>query len=104
MKVITNQGEYATVTKVMSNHFEIRCDNGVSKLIEKHRCEELVPISRVKEAEKYLKVANEIKKLHFELIEQIEVIESKEKLSNAQLVDRYRCKSVLNKLDEMLAI
>ena len=104
MKVITNQGEYATVTKVMSNHFEIRCDNGVSKLIEKHRCEELVPISRVKEAEKYLKVANEIKKLHFDLSEQIEVIESRENLSNSQLVDRYRCKSVMNKLDEILAI
>ena len=104
MKVITNQGEYATVTKVMSNHFEIRCDNGVAKLIEKHRCEELVPISRVNEAEKYLKVSNEINKLRFELIEQIEVIESREKLNNSQLVDRYRCKSVLNKLDEILAI
>jgi vacuolar-type H+-ATPase subunit I/STV1 len=112
MKVITNQGEYATVTKVMSNHFEIRCDNGVTKLIEKHRCEELVPISRVKEAEKnlhnlqekHVKVATEIHKLHFELGEQIEVIESREDLSNAQLADRYRCKRVFEKLEKILAI
>ena len=104
MKVITNQGEYATVTKVMSNHFEIRCDNGVTKLIEKHRCEELVPISRVKEAEKYLKVATELKKLHLELGEQIDVIESREDLSMAQLADRYRCKQVVERLEKILGI
>lgn len=112
MKVITNNGEYATVTKVMSNHYEIRCDNGVTKLIEKHRCEELVPMSRVKEAEKnlhnlqekHIKVATAIHELHFELGEQIEVIESREDLSNAQLTDRYRCKSVWNRLDKILAL
>ena len=112
MKVITNQGEYATVTKVMSNHFEIRCDNGVTKLIEKHRCEELVLISRVKKAEKnlhnlqekHVKVATEIHKLHFELGEQIAVIESREELSGAQYADRFRCKRVVEKLEKILAL
>ena len=83
MKVITNKGEYATVTKVMSNHFEIRCDNGVTKLIEKHRCEELVPISRVKKyeqnvieaTEQTMKLAVEINMLHTMLQEELKKID-----------------------------
>jgi predicted transcriptional regulator len=112
MKVITNQGEYATVTKSMSNHFEIRCDNGVTKLIEKHRCEVLVPISRVKEVEKnlhnlqekHVKVATEIHKLHFELGENIECLESKSKLSDVLLADLNRCKRVNDKLEKILSL
>ena len=119
MKIITNQGEYATVTKTMSNYYEIRCDNGVTKLIENHRCEELVPISQLKACqeelemnrkalyqrhEKHLKVANELKKLQFELGEQIESIESREDLSMAQLADRYRCKQVVERLEKILGI
>ena len=112
MKVITNQGEYATVTKSMSNHFEIRCDNGVTKLIEKHRCEELVPISRVKEAEKnlhnlqekHVKVATEIHKFHFELGEQVKRIENISKPSNIAVADSNRCKRVVEKLEKILAL
>jgi len=112
MKVITNQGEYATVKRVKGKYYQVQYDNGKSTMILKHRCEELVPISRLKEAEKnlhnlqekHVKVATEIHKLHFEMEEQIAVIESREELSSAQLVDRYRCKSVWNKLEKILAI
>jgi hypothetical protein len=84
MKVITNTGEYATVTKVMSNHFEIRCDNGVTKLIEKHRCEELVPISKLKEAKKNvikateqtMRLAVEMNKLHTLLQDELQELEN----------------------------
>ena len=83
MKVITNQGEYATVTKVMSNHFEIRCDNGVTKLIERHRCEELVPISQLKACQEERKKATEqtmnlavkVNKLQTELQEELNNID-----------------------------
>ena len=43
MIVITHNGDYAKVTKVMSNHFEVTFFNGKSTLINKNSCEELVP-------------------------------------------------------------
>ena len=119
MKVITNTGEYATVTKVMANHFEIRYDNRKIGIIQRSRCEELVPIHMLKACqeelemtrnalhkshEKHLKVATKIHKLHFELGEQINHYNSQEDLNMKQLTDRYRCRSVWNKLEEILAI
>ena len=79
MKVLVNNGKYATVTKVMSNHFEVKYDNGKSALVEKHRCQELVPISRVKEAEQsaikateqMMRLAVEMNKLHTRLQEEL---------------------------------
>ena len=112
MKVITNNGEYATVKKAKGEYYQIQYDNGKSTMILKDRCEELVPISRVKKAEnnlhnlqeKHVKVATEIHKLHFELGARIKVIESKEGLSNAQLADRFRCKRVFEGLEKILAL
>lgn len=79
MKVITNTGEYATVTKVMTNHYQLRYDNGKGGMIERNRCEELVPISRVKEAEQNvikateqtMRLAVEMNKLHTMLQEEL---------------------------------
>ena len=112
MKVLVNNGKYATVTKVNSNHFEVKYDNGKTTLVEKHRCEELIPRKKFDEAqkqlnetnEKLLKVAKEIHKLHFELEEQIDMYDRWKELSSAQLADRYRCKSVSVELQKILEL
>ena len=84
MKVLVNNGKYGTVIKVMANHFEVKYDNGKTALIEKHRCEELVPISKLKEAEKGLikateqtmRLAVEMNKLHTQFQEELKELES----------------------------
>ena len=48
MKIITNQGDYGTVIKEKTNFYEVRYDNGKCALIEKHRCEILIPESVIK--------------------------------------------------------
>ena len=112
MKVITNQGEYATVKRVKGKYYQVQYDNGKSTMILKDRCEELVPISRVKEAEKnlhnlqekHVKVATEIHKLHFEMSEQIKYISNLKKPSIAKLIDKYRCSLVFERLEKILAL
>ena len=83
MKVITNQGKYATVTKVMTNHYELRYDNGKGGMIERSRCEELVRISKLKEAEQNaikateqtMKLAVEMNKMQTELQDELNNID-----------------------------
>ena len=119
MKVITNQGEYATVKKAKGEYYEVQYDNGKSTMILKDRCEELVPISHLKAIqeelemnrsalfeshEKHVKVATEIHKLHFELGEQIDYYSGQEHLNEKQLIDRYRCTTVFNRLVEILGL
>ena len=84
MKVITNTGEYATVTKVMANHFEIRYDNRKIGIIQRSRCEELVPISKLKAAEQdvikateqTMRLAVEMNTLHTMLQEQLQELKN----------------------------
>ena len=79
MKVITNQGKYATVTRVMTNHYELRYDNGKVGMIERSRCEELVRISKLKAAEQdvikateqTMRLAVDMNKLHTMLQEEL---------------------------------
>ena len=112
MKVITNQGEYATVKRAKGEYYEVQYDNGKSTMILKDRCEELVPISRVKEAEKnlhnlqekHVKVATEIHKLHFEMEEQIKRIDNISKPSNIAVADSNRCQRVFERLEKILAL
>ena len=65
MIVITHNGEYAKVTKVMSNHFEVTFFNGKSTLINKNSCEELVPEHHVTACREQLEMhAKELKKMY----------------------------------------
>ena len=84
MKVITNQGKYATVTRVMTNHYELRYDNGKVGIIERSRCEELVRISKLKSAEQNvikaneqtMKLAVEMNKLHTMLQDELQELKN----------------------------
>ena len=100
MKVITNTGEYATVTKVMSNYYELRYDNGKGGMIERNRCEELVPMSKLKEAEQNvikateqtMRLAVDINKLHTLLQDELQ------KLKNAKTPHAEGWKQCANKV------
>ena len=108
MKVITNQGKYATVTRVMTNHYELRYDNGKGGMIERSRCEELVRISRLKEAEQNaikateqaMKLAVDMNKLHTMLQDELQ------ELKNAKTPHAEGWKQcankVINRINEIL--
>ena len=108
MKVITNQGKYATVTKVMTNHYQLRYDNGKVGMIERSRCEELVRISKLKEAEKSaikateqaMKLAVDMNKLHTMLQDELR------ELKNAKTPHAEGWKQcankVINRINEIL--